>query len=46
MDAVIEDTIKKALKYTQEDKEVNTQKKKVISLYYDTIMCHITLTLS
>ena len=33
VDVVVEDTIEKALTYTQVDEEVNAQKKQVISLY-------------
>ena len=38
MDVVVEDIIRKTLKYNQVDKEVNGQKKEIISLYYDTII--------
>ena len=36
-DAIIEETVEKALKYTQVDEKVNAQKKELISSYCDTI---------
>ena len=38
VDTVVEDTVEKALKYTQENEVVNAQKKEVISLYCDTVI--------